>query len=379
MLKKGTKLLGFFFCFLLISTATFAAKESRLLRYPDIKGDKIVFVYAGDLWTVSKTGGNALRLTTHQGLETNPYFSPDGKWIAFNAEYDGNTDVFIIPSEGGEPIRLTYHPMPDLVAGWSPDGKFVVFSSYREHFSYTPRLFKISTTGAFPQRLPFPQGVTGSYSPDGKYYAYNPLSSGVFRAWRRYRGGSVPYIWIFNFNDKSIKKIPHPKSNDVFPRWIGEEIFFLSDRDRVMNLYSYNFPKGALRQITKYTGTDIKSFGADEGKIVFEREGYLFLLNPQSGQAKKLNIYIPNEGLNRRSKFVKAGRLLFNSHISPTGKRAVFCARGEIVTVPAKKGDIRNLTNTPCKMERRPVWSPDGKSIAYFGEHEGEYVLKIID
>ena len=362
-----------FFC-----SKIFSIDNARLLRSPDIKGDKIAFVYAGDLWTVSVKGGDAVRLTSHPGYESGPVFSPGGKWIAFTAEYDGNVDVFLIPSEGGEPKRLTYHPMRDEAVGWSPDGKFVIFNSYRELFSRTARLFKIAVDGVFPERMPFPQGVTGSYSPDGKYYAYNPLSSRVFRAWRRYRGGTVPYIWIFNFADNSVKMIPHPKSNDVYPRWVGEKILFLSDRDRVMNLYSYHFKNGILKQVTRFEGADIKMFGADKDNVIFEREGYLHLLNLTDSRIKKLNIDIPNELLNRRPKFVKAGRLIFNFDISPTGKRAVFGARGEIVTVPAKKGDIRNLTNTPCKMERKPVWSPDGEWIAFFGEEEGEYVLKIV-
>lgn len=361
-------------------TALYGVRDARLMRTPDIHGEKIVFSYGGDLWTTTIGGGNAIRLTSHPGLEINPYFSPDGKWIAFSAQYDGNTDVFVIPAEGGNPKRLTYHPMGDAVTGWSADGKYVYFSSIRQSYNRFLRIFKVSVKGGFPTPLPMPMAFLGSESADGKYFAYTKLSNRQsFNWWRRYRGGNAPFIWIFNYADQSVKKIPQPKSNDSFPRFMGDDVFFLSDRDRVMNLYAYNGKTDKLNKLTSFKGADIKSFGAAGGKVVFEREGWLHLMDAKSKSIKKLTIDIPGDLMSIRPGFKKAGRLIYNFGISPTGKRAVFGARGEIVTVPVEKGDIRNLTQTTDKMERNPAWSPDGKKIAYFGEHNKQYALFVVD
>jgi len=364
---------------LLMAAGALAIDDARLLRSPDVYGDRIVFVYGGDLWTAPVAGGDAVRLTTHPGTEENPFYSPDGQWIAFDAEYDGNTDVYIIPATGGEPQRLTYHPYPDTVTGWSPDGRHVVFGSSRESLSRSQQLYRIAVDGVFPEPLPFPMAFNGDYSPDGAYYAYNPLPPGVFQAWRRYRGGTAPSVWIFSFADNSVKMVPRTDSNDVYPQWAGSGILFLSDRDRVLNLYRYDPVTDTLTQLTAFKGADIKTFGTDGRTVVFEREGWLHAMNPADGQITRLTVNIPNEQLNRRPRFVKAERLIFNADISPTGQRAVFEARGEIVTVPAEKGDVRNITRTDDRAERRPAWSPDGAQIAYFGEHDGEYVLKIVD
>jgi tricorn protease len=361
-------------------TSLYGIQDARLLRNPDINGNKIVFSYGGDLWATTTGGGNASRLTSHPGQEYNPYFSPDGKWIAFSGEYDGNVDVFIIPAEGGNPKRLTYHPMPDEVTGWSADGKYVYFSTIRASHNRYLRVFKISADGGFPDPLPMPMAYLGSESADGKYFAYTKLSNRQsFNWWRRYRGGHAPFIWIFNNADLSVKMIPHPKSNDSFPRWMGKDVYFLSDRDRVMNLYAFDQKTNKLDKLTSFKGADIKSFGAAGGKVVFEREGYLHLLDPGTKAVKKLTVNIPGDLMSIRPGFKKAGRLIYNYSISPTGKRVAFGARGEIVTVPADKGDIRNLTRTTDNAERSPAWSPDGKKIAYFGEHNKKYALFIVD
>ena len=362
----------------LAGVIAFGMDNARLMRSPDINGDKIVFVYGGDLWTVGSNGGNAVRLTSFAGTESQPKFSPDGKWIAFSGDYDGNTDVYIIPSTGGEPKRLTWHPGADVVDGWTSDGKSIIFYSRRDSFSRYAQIYTISVNGSFPELLPFPMGTFASFSADGKHIAYTPLVN-AFTTWRRYRGGLTNYIWIYNKSDNSVKKIPHPNCTDTYPVWIGDEIYFLSDRDRVMNLYSFNTKKDEVKQITKFEGADIKSYGADKNKIVFEREGYLNLMDIKSGKIEKLTVNIPNEGIILRPHFTKAGRLIQNFNISPSGQRAVFEARGEISTVPAKKGDIRNITNTTSAAERTPAWSPDGKWIAYFGEVDGEYALEISD
>jgi len=364
---------------LLVATNLIAIAEARLLRQPDVHADKIVFRYSDDLWTVSADGGNAVRLTSHSGTESLPYFSPDGKWIAFSAQYDGNMDVYIIPSGGGEPVRLTYHPGADIATGWTDNGKAVAFTSRRNSQSRKLfRLYTISIDGGFPSEMPIYKVYQADFSSDGEYLAFNPTGV-AFNAWRRYRGGRSQFIWILKLSDYSVKKIEQPICNDTAPQWMGEELYFLSDRDKVMNLYKYSSRKDKLEKITNYQGSDIKSYGVCEKKIVFERDGFLHLLNSSDGVVKKLKINIPAEQLYTRERFVKAGKLIFDADISPSGKRAVFEARGEIVTVPAEKGDIRNLTRTPCKTERSPEWSPDGKSIAYFAEHNGEYVIKIAD
>jgi len=373
----------FLFVFLLIiflffSGLSYSIENASLLRMPDIFGEKIVFSYAGDLWLVQKNGGIARKLTTHPGYESWPYFSPNGKWIGFSAQYDGNTDVYIIPSKGGEPTRLTFHPSSDNIIGWSFDGKYIYFSSSRTSYSRYSKIFKVSIQGGLPEELPLPKGYFGDESYNGKYFAYTPLPN-AFNTWRRYRGGLAPYIWIFNYESKQVEKIPHPNCNDTFPKWIDDKVYFLSDRSRIMNLYSYDTTSKKLNKITNFKEEDIKSYGVDKNNIVFEKNGYLHLLNPQNQEIKKLKIDIPAELLDTRTKFVKAKQNIFNWNISPTGKRLVMEARGEIITTPAEKGSIRNLTKTSAKAEREPSWSPDGKWIAYFGEENGEYTLKIVD
>lgn len=379
-----------FLMFLLVvsMSSLFGLEDARLLRNPDINGDNIVFTYGGDLWTISLkelwsttgAGVNAVRLTSHPGIESNAYYSPDGKWIAFTGDYDGNADVFVIPADGGVPRRLTWHVGADEVTGWSADGKEVLFGSRRESYNRFLKIFKVPVNGGFPEAMPMPMAWVGSMAPDGKSYAYSPLSERQsFRTWRRHRGGHSPFIWIMNFEDYSVKKIPHPKSNDYMPRWMGKHVYFLSDRDRVMNIYAYDPQTAGIDKITAFKGADVKSFGASGGKVVFEREGYLHLVDPVQKSVQKLTVNIPGDLNNVRPGFKKAGRLIFNAAISPTGKRAAFEARGEIVTVPVEKGDIRNLTHTVDKAERLPAWSPDGKKIAYFGEHNKQYALFIVD
>lgn len=364
----------------IVSTClTYGIDNARLLRSPDVSGESIVFVYAGNLWKTPLAGGNSVQLTTHPGSEGNPTFSPDGKWIAFSGSYDGNTDVYVIPSQGGVPKRLTYHPSYDIPTGWSPDGKSVLFNSGRENFSRISRLYTIDMDGVFPEALPLPKAVEGSYSPDGKKLAYCPLSSNVFRSWRRYRGGTAPYIWIYDTTTHKVKDIPRTDSNDYSPHWIKNTIVFLSDRDRVMNLYSYNTQTDTVTPLTEFKGSDIKSMGADDNHVVFERDGLLHLMNLSTKHIDTLAINIPDERINNRPSYINASGHIHEADISPSGKRAVFSARGDILTVPAEHGDIRNLSRTPCKMERSGTWSPDGANIAYFGEHEDEYTIKIVD
>ncbi len=364
---------------MLLTGFAIAVDDARLLREPDISGDNIVFVYGGDLWTVGKDGGNAVQLTTQIGAESAPHYSPDGKWIAFSGNYDGNNDVYIIPVIGGVPKRLTYHPNADLVIGWSKDGKEVLFNSVRDSYnSRFTRIFKVSVEGGMPAELPLPYGYDGDISKDGKMLAYNHIAP-AFRWWRNYRGGRASYINILKFADNSITKVPRTRANDAFPEWIGNTIYFMSDRDRVMNIWKYEPGAEKPEQVTFIKNSDIKSFGTDGAELVVSQDGYLHLLDTNTGKHNKITVNVPTEGLNIRPHFVKVARQIRYSGISPTGKRAVFEARGEILTVPAKDGNIRNITNSPGNMERSPAWSPDGKRIAWFGEYEGEYALIITD
>ncbi|MBP7864751.1 MAG: PD40 domain-containing protein [Acidobacteria bacterium] len=364
----------------LLTGSALAFSDARLLRMPDIHGDRVVFVYAGDLWTVSAAGGTAVRLTAHPGMEALPAFSPDGRWIAFTAQYAGNWDVFVIPSGGGSPRRLTWHPLPDFVTGWTPDSQSVLFSSPRD--SVNPRydrLYRVPVEGGPAQAYPLPMAFKAALSPDGKTLAYTSMPNSVFSVWRRYRGGMAPFIWIWDVAGGSARKVPRQDSNDTDPRWFEGNVMFLSDRDRVMNLHLYESRTGEVKPLTRFTGADVKSYGTDGKRVVFEREGYLHLLDPATGAVSKLTVSLEPEAIQAMPRYVKAAKQIQNLSLSPAGKRVAFEARGEILTVPVEKGDIRNLTRTPGAMEREPAWSPDGTWVAYFGEEGGEYALKIVD
>jgi tricorn protease len=355
------------------------SEKPLLLREPTVSETQIVFSYAGDLWIVGREGGDARRLTTGIGIETDPLFSPDGTQIAFTGEYDGNRDVYTIPASGGVPRRLTYHPGPDEVVGWTPDGKQVLFRSMRSSFTYgVVRLFTIPAAGGFPQEVPLARAAEGSYSPDGAQLAYVPTAQWQ-RAWKRYRGGQTRPIWIASLTDSSIvARIPRDNSNDFNPMWVGHTIYFLSDRNGPVTLFAYDTQSKQVTQVVHNDGLDIKSASAGPGVIVYEQFGSLHLLNLGSGDDRKLEIRVAGDLPEVRPHFQKIEpKRIRSADISPTGARAVFAARGEILTVPAEKGDIRNLTNTPTVVERDPAWSPDGKSIAYFSDESGEYALYI--
>jgi tricorn protease len=374
-MKKMAFLIGIF---VFISLSLFSFQETKLLRQPDTNGNEIVFVYGGDLWIVSINGGEARRLTAHPGMEISPKFSPNGKYIAFTGHYDGNYDVFVVPAEGGAPKRLTYHPDRDLVEGWTPDSKKVLFRSGRYSYSWFNHLFTVDVAGGFPEPLPMPMAEMGAFSPNGKFIAYTPLRN-AFNTWKRYRGGRTTPIWIFNLSDYSYKEIPHVNASDTFPMWIRENIYFLSDRNGTMNLFSYNLKLKKVRQLTNHKDFDIKWASAGGGLIVYECGGNIYVFDPVSGKSKRVKIFVPSDLINIRSRYIKVADQIRSFDLSPTGVRAVFEAHGEILTVPAKKGDIRNLTNTPGACDRYPVWSPDGQSIAYVSDISGEYELYIID
>src|SRR5512132_1314033 len=356
--------------------------DTRLLAEPAVSATHVAFVYAGDLWTARLDGSDVRRLTTADGDEQSPVFSPDGRLVAFTGNYDGNNDVYVVPVTGGVPRRLTWHPGDDIVQDFSPDGKSVLFTSGRE--SYTNRytqLFTVPVDGGVEARLPIPNAARASWSPDGRRIAYNPIAP-RFDEWKHYRGGTASQIWLYDVASHAVEKVPQPegRSNDVDARWIGGTVYFRSDRDGEFNLYSYDPRTKQVRAITKHADFPVLTMGAHSGsgKIIYEQAGYLHLFDPATdAPARKLAIGVPADLREVRPRFVKADRYVRNAAISPTGARAVFEYRGEVITVPAEKGDARNLTNTVGANERSPVWSPDGKSIAYFSDESGEYELHI--
>jgi tricorn protease len=350
-----------------------------LVQHPTLSRTQIAFSYAGDLWIVGREGGAARRLTAGTGIERDPIFSPDGTQIAFTGEYDGNVDVFTIPSAGGEPKRITAHPGIDSAVGWGPDGKTILFRSARNSYSRFNQLFTIDANGTFPSELPLPMADEGSFSPDGTHIAYVPLPR-AFSIWKRYRGGRTTPIWIADLADSHIEKVPRENSNDFNPMWVGDKVYFLSDREGSVTLYSYDVRSKQVKKVLDNTGLDIKSASAGPGGIAYEQFGSLHLFDLKSGKPHEVNVTVDGDLDEVRPHFVKlAANRIRNIRLSPAGVRAVFEARGEIFTAPADKGDPRNLTNTPAANEREPAWSPDGKSIAYFSDADGEYALHIRD
>jgi tricorn protease len=350
---------------------------TRLLRFADISKDRVVFAYAGDLWIASREGGAARRLTSHVGDEVFPKFSPDGKWIAFTGEYEGNPDVYLVSAEGGEPKRLTYHPSNDIVLGWTPDGKNILFRSDR--YATPPgrytQLFLVSPQGGTPKRLQVPRADLTSFSPDGNKIAYLETSQ-EFRTWKRYRGGWSLPIAIFDLKNNSYEELPKAAGMDLFPMWHGNTIYFISDRDSVMNLYSYDLGSKQTRKLTDYKDYDIKwpSLGPDA--IVYENGGLLYEFNLASGKASNIPIQVHGEDIEARAEFKNVGENISNLALSPSAARVVVEARGNIFTVPAEHGSARTLTtNNSGVHEMNPAWSPDGKWIAYLSDKTGEYEL----
>ncbi|MBP1767116.1 MAG: periplasmic component of the Tol biopolymer transport system like protein [Candidatus Aminicenantes bacterium] len=357
-----------------------AAETPLLLQQPTLSRTQIGFAFAGDLWTVSREGGEARQLTAGIGTESTPFFSPDATLVAFTGEYDGNTDVYLVPAEGGVPKRLTYHPGPDRVIGWTPDGRRIVFLSPRQDPAGIgiPRFYTVGVEGGYPEELPLPAGTAASFSPDGKRLAYVPTLQWQ-AAWKRYRGGQTSAVWLVDLSNLKVEKVPRDNSNDSNPMWVGDKVYFLSDRNGPVSLFVYDIPSKKVDQVVPNDGLDIKAASAGAGAIVYEQFGSLNLFDLGTGKTQRLNITLSGDFPEVRPRYVKVGQRIANANVSPTGVRAVFEARGEIMTVPAEKGDVRNLTRTTGVMERDPSWSPDGKWIAYFSDDSGEYALHIID
>ena len=371
------------FTLLMVATAVMAkADEARLLRFPATNGQSVVFSYAGDLYTAPLAGGQAHRLTSHVGYEMFARYSPDGKSIAFTGQYDGNTEVFMIPAEGGEPKRLTYtatNSRDDLgdrmgpnniVLTWTRDGKSIIYRN-RIGDGFTGKLWSISKDGGMSEALPLPEGGFCSFSPDGKLMAYNRTMR-EFRTWKYYKGGMADEIWIYDAVAQKVEKITDNPSQDVIPMWIGDEIFYASDRDMTMNLFAYNTVTKQTEKVTFFSDYDVK-FPSTDGKIiVFEKGGYIFKFDPATRKSEKITITLGGENQYARTELMNVKNKVTSVSLSPDGKRLAVTARGEVFNVPADKGVTRNITRSAGSNDRGAKFSPDGKYIAYIGDATGE-------
>ena len=370
-----------------------AAPEARLLRFPATNGSQVVFTYAGDLYSVDLTGGVARKLTSAIGYEMFARFSPDGKTLAFTGQYDGNTEVFTMPGDGGEPKRITYTATigrddiadrmgpNNIVMGWTPNGKNIALRSRMQSFnSFNGALYTVDANGGIPKQIPVPRGGFLSFSPDGNKMAYNRIFR-EFRTWKRYRGGMADDVWIFDLKTHRIKNLTKNPAQDIIPMWIGEKIYFLSDRDELkrMNLYVVDQNGGEAKKLTGFKDFDIKFPSASAGYIVYENGGYLYKYDTRNGKNEQLHIRIQNDMPVARTELKDVSKKISNYEIAPDGKRALLGAYGDIFTVPASEGMTYNLTATSGVHERNSKWSPDGRWIAYISDKSGEDELYIID
>lgn len=365
------------------------AQEARLLRFPATNGQEIVFSYAGDLYKTSVNGGAAQRLTSHVGYEMFPRFSPDGKTIAFTGQYDGNTEVFTMPSSGGEPLRLTYTATNsrddigdrmgpnNMVMAWTPDGKSIVYRN-RIGDGFTGHLKLVNNEGGLSETIPLPEGGFCSYSPDGKKLAYNRVMR-EFRTWKYYKGGMADDIWIYDPATKSVENITNNDAQDIMPMWIGDDIFFISDRDRTMNIFVYNTKTKQTAKVTDFTEYDVKFPSHHGNTIVFENGGYIYKLDAANKQPVKVNVSLSSDNIYARSEIKSGEKYLNAASLSPDGERLVVTARGEVFNLPVDKGVTKNITRSPGAHDRSAEWSPDGKSIAYISDKTGETELYMQD
>ena len=372
-----------------LSAAAAHADEARLLRFPAIGGNEVAFSYAGDLWTVPVTGGEARRLTSHIGYEMFARYSPDGKSIAFTGEYDGNREVYLIPAKGGEPVRMTYTSTNgrddlgdrmgpnNIVMGWSPDGKKIVYRN-RIGDGFPGKLWTVGPEDGMPVEIPLPEGGFCSYSPDGKKLAYNRVMR-EFRTWKYYRGGMADDVWVYDPKAGKVENITNNDAQDIFPMWIGDEIFFASDRDMIMNLFVYNTKTKKTEKVTDFKDYDVKFPSTDGKTIVFENGGWLYRLDPKDRKAVKIPVTLASDDIYGRAERVNVAGKRTGMSLSPDGARMVVTARGEVFDVPVEKGVTRNISRTPGSNDRSADWSPDGKWIAWIGDATGETEIYLYD
>ena len=359
-------------------TAAYSAESTRLLRQPTLSASHIAFAYANNIWVVERAGGLARRLTSFAGQTLNPRFSPDGKWIAFSGEYAGNLDVYVMPSEGGEPRRLTWHPGPDTVQGWMPDGSAILFASTRATSApnASPRFWTVPVAGGVETPMALPRAYQGRISPDGARVAYRTNPSWDDER-RNYRGGQNRPIWIVDLKTYDLVTPPWTDSKDIEPVWVGDSVYFLSDRDGVSNVWAYELGSKKLTQVTKFADFDVKTIDGRADAVVFEQAGYIHELDAKTGREHVVNIRAIGDFPWMMPRWEDVTSRMTSIALSPTGKRVVVEARGEIFTIPAEKGDIRNLTRSSGTAERDPAWSRDGKWVSYFSDRSGEYALVI--
>jgi tricorn protease len=368
-----------------------ASAGTRLLRFPDVHGERVTFTYGGDLWTASTSGGTASRITAHPGMELFAKFSPDGRWIAFTGQYDGDEQVYVVPSTGGEPRQLTFYPAEGPLAprwgydnqvyGWTRDGARILFRSLRDTdgVEVISALYTVDLDGGLPEKLPMPTSGAGDYAPDGERLVYSPLARD-FRTWKRYEGGWAQDLYIFDPKDSSVAAVSHSVRTERDPMWIGDAIYFVSDRDGVLNLHRFDLTTKRTTQVTRETTWDVRWASSDNaGQIVYELDGELSLHDVKSGASRKLEITVPDDGVHRRPSRVSAEKQIEDWELSPKAERALFVARGDVFTAPIEKGSTRNLTASSRAHDKHARWSPDGRTIAYVSDASGEDQLWIVD
>lgn len=361
------------------------AQEARLLRFPTTNGEQVVFTYAGDLYRAPLAGGTAVRLTSHIGQEIFPHLSPDGRTIAFSGQYDGNTEVYIMPIEGGEPRRITYTATNDrddlgdrmgpnnIVMGWTPDGKKVLYRN-RISTSFDGQLFLADTVVSLPEQLPFKEAGFSSFSPDGKKLAFNRVFR-EFRTWKYYKGGMADEVWVYDFDSKQTKQITDNRAQDIFPVWVGDNIYFASDRDRTMNLFVYKPATGNVEKVTNFTDFDIKFPSANGHHIVFEQAGYIYHYDTELSKLEKVNITLQADNVYARPEYKDGSKYVRSLSVAPDANNIAVTTRGEVFITSVQKGLTRNISRTPGAHERNADWSPDGRSIVYISDRTGESEL----